>query len=973
MLSKRTQPKYRSPWWKPFTRASLTHTTLSRVALGISGVILIAALISYVQVIAILEHKTLEQLDSYVDARSMWEQSLFELTQSNHRLFRDALVQAFSMFDAEQVELLQVPPPLVVNAEGIARNNRRFYQGTQHPCIYMPTTHEQGRLDFTPQLQFFNHLLQEYAVAWQNQLSNTFLMLPDDTVLMFWRTQADWCWQVRHRLYITQAAIYQLSLPEHNPQRHTVWSDLHYEPQTEQWVVTAVTPVDFAGQQIAAIGHHIPLEELSARTLTQSLEHSYNIIFSADGQLIVHPHWMQQLLAKQGQFNIQDEGTAELRHIYELVKTAEDKIVDDQQYQQYLAIHRLDNPAWFYVTVYPKSIFAENARQIIQFIVLMGVFALGVIWVILYLILHQHITQPLNEFLVAIHRIVESDFNIQLNVKRHDELGRLADAFQAMAMILHDRETQLTDYANDMEQHAKELAVAKEAAEEANVTKSRFIANMSHELRTPLNAIIGYSEMLSEDAADIGDQTFTNDLNKIHAAGKHLLGLINDVLDISKIEAGKMQIYTETFDIATMLNEVITTIEPLINRHQNQMQTEFSDNIGKMHADLTKVRQMLFNLLSNAAKFTEHGTITLSAMREMTPQGEWIEFRVADTGIGMTPEQQKKIFQPFTQADASTTRKYGGTGLGLVITQRFTEMMGGIISLESEFGHGSTFIVRMPTWVMIENAEQRPEQNDATLEKNGQPTVLAIDDDPTVRDLLRQHLSKLGYKVALAKGGDEGLQLARKLRPDAITLDVMMPGMDGWMVLSALKTDPQLADIPVIMVSIVEDKHLGYSLGAADYLVKPINRDQLYSILNKYCSGDQADRDVLVVEDDETIRDMMQTMLQKANFSVRLAENGRVGLEKVEEKVPNLILLDLMMPEMDGFEFIAVLREKDEWLKIPVIVLTAKDITNEDRLALHQNVQTIFQKSAYDKDTLIKEVHHLIKSSHRLRQTKQVV
>jgi len=580
------------------------------------------------------------------------------------------------------------------------------------------------------------------------------------------------------------------------------------------------------------------------------------------------------------------------------------------------------------------------------------------------------VTEPLSQFLVATRRLGESDFDITLDVQRKDELGQLADSFRAMANYLMDRETQLVEYSNELESYMEELRQAKEQAEAANLTKSQFIANMSHELRTPLNAIIGYSEMLQEDAAESGNQGFERDLHKIHAAGKHLLSLINDVLDISKIEAGKMELFLETFELHLMLDEVITTVQPLADRHGNHIKINYdSSNLGQMHTDLTKVRQSLLNLLSNACKFTEQGVIEISVKRETLDDISWVEFCVKDNGIGMTDEQQHKLFQAFTQADASTTRKYGGTGLGLVITKRFTEMMGGNIQVLSEFGQGSTFIVRLPTRShkpelsdKMNYAIELNSENDNLEVERTQRCVLVIDDDIAVRDLFKTYLTKLGYQVVVATGGDEGLRLARKIRPDAITLDVMMPGMDGWMVLSALKTDPSLAHIPVIMASIVEDKRLGFSLGATEYLIKPVNREQLDAVLSKYLNGNKKNL-VLIVEDDPTTQEMMELMLTKEGLMVVTANNGRDGMEKMAKQQPDLILLDLMMPEMDGFEFVTLLRQNQEWRKIPVVVLTAKDITSEDRIKLRNQVQNIFQKSVYDKNKLLSEIQELLKQA----------
>ena len=516
-----------------------------------------------------------------------------------------------------------------------------------------------------------------------------------------------------------------------------------------------------------------------------------------------------------------------------------------------------------------------------------------------------------------------------------------------------------------LEQSQLELAVARDQALDANRAKSNFLAAMSHELRTPLNAIIGYSEMLEEEAVESDLDDFVIDLNKIHGAGKHLLTLINDILDLSKIEAGKMELYLESFDLAEMLRDVVTTVQPLVQKHNNRLTVEFEPSLGKMWADSTKVRQTLFNLLSNAAKFTENGSIKLTAER----QDDRIKLVVSDNGIGMTPTQQGRLFEAFTQADASTTRKYGGTGLGLAITKRFCQMMGGDIMAQSELGQGSIFTIVLP--VNVPDPKARPviaEDNSVSdthpdlLPTTGANTVLVIDDDPQVRDLIQRFLVKDGFRVAAAYRGEEGLQMARELRPDAIILDVMMPGMDGWAVLHSLKADPALADIPVVMATMIDDKNLGYALGASDYLTKPLDRNRLSAIVRKYRKNLQPGL-ALVVEDDPDSRQVMCRFLEKEGWTVEEAENGRVGLEHIARQAPDLILLDLMMPEMDGFELVNELHTHPQWRTIPVVVVTARELTAEDRRRLNGSVERILQKGAYSREELLQTVRKLVRQS----------
>lgn len=524
----------------------------------------------------------------------------------------------------------------------------------------------------------------------------------------------------------------------------------------------------------------------------------------------------------------------------------------------------------------------------------------------------------------------------------------------------------LRDQMLDQERRARhaletknaQLERARDLAESASRTKSTFLANMSHELRTPLTAIIGFTEILQSEVDASAKPEQAEDLNRIYDSAKHLLGLINGILDLSKIEAQKMELHLENFAIKPLVDDVAHMMKPLVEKKSNELAVVCPPDIGMMHADPVKVRQSLLNLLGNANKFTDNGRVTLSVAR----QGSQIQFAVSDTGIGMAPDQIAKLFQAFTQGESSTARKYGGTGLGLTITKHFAEMMGGTISVASEPGQGSTFTILLPDQV---TAPSLPEPSglpgDEKPVGQGQ-CLLVIDDDPNVHRLIERTLGPEGFVIRSALTGKDGLRLARELRPAVITLDVMMPHTDGWTVLSALKSDPDLCNIPVVMLSIVGDKELGFALGASDYLIKPVDRSQLLNTLERYLP-ERNGQHVLLVEDDVNIREMIRRMLQNEQVELLEAENGALGIESIKKRIPGLILLDLMMPVMDGFQVLAELHKNPDWRQIPVVVVTAKDLNEGDRLRIAGQAERIMQKGVLTKDDLVLEVRNLMKKS----------
>lgn len=935
---------------------SIVRNIIVKTGLGIGVAIFASSLIGYVVTYYLVKDEILDYEKTELEQKAeLYAQNFrdakFKQTLLKAAISRELADSPFFNIEKEFDRLFQKMP------DGSIQNRPEFMRQGWLPQIYIQPDVNLS-VESKNQIIDYFWVLSYYGPAWQSIFLNIYVEIPQVGIVVFW-------------------PHYNVDVKEFfNDQERTTsrrglvsWSDGHYDVASKAWVMTYSEPMTINSSSKIIVGFDLFAERFRNSKLYNTRPETQTMMFNALGTLIRHPAYANELIRNE-YFNIEQTNDESLREIFRLVsnRTNKKNIINDEKFNRYLIVAKVDNTDQYLVTTIPNtlSFYQDDIFGHTFIFVVLGILLLLVILIILISIMHRQVAVPLLQLTEATEAIAAGNLNVNLDFKRKDELGRLAFLFNQMSQELRNAFSRLTQANEELETRVEErtleLREAMSQSEAANKAKSAFMANMSHELRTPLNAIIGYSEMLQDDADDLGAADLIDDLKKIEGAGKHLLGLINDVLDLSKIEAGKMELYLEDFELSPMLEDVVATIQPLVEKNQNTLVTEFPEDLGKMHSDITKIRQCLFNLISNASKFTHAGKITLSVSQVNQQDAKWLIFKVTDTGIGMTAEQQSKLFQAFAQADASTTRKYGGTGLGLAITRRFCQMMGGDIVVTSEIGVGSTFTITLPTYSINPQEETLMElsrNEDSEIKVSSGKTILVIDDDVAIHDLIKHYLESRGLKVLATTDPEEGLKLAKAYKPNGIILDVIMPKLDGWTVLTRLKADPELAEIPVIMATILDDQSMGFTLGAADFLVKPIQRQQLENLLAKY-QDRLSSKLILIVDDDANNRELIQRQLESAQWTVLQANNGTKAIELLQQHQPALILLDLMMPELDGFGVIEKLQQHEEWQKIPVVIITAKTLTHADRNRLNGYVDKVLQKGNYTRQTLLQELRALI-------------
>jgi signal transduction histidine kinase/CheY-like chemotaxis protein len=521
---------------------------------------------------------------------------------------------------------------------------------------------------------------------------------------------------------------------------------------------------------------------------------------------------------------------------------------------------------------------------------------------------------------------------------------------QEKRLLIRQLEMEESRKVAELTRLTQELADANQRIKEADRLKSQFLANMSHELRTPMNSIIGFSEILVERLDGSIDPKHVGFLRHIHSSGQHLLGIINDILDLSKVEAGKMEIYAEFFSIAPVIEGVCHMMRGMTRTIPNII-VDIDPDLPQIETDLAKFKQVLFNLLSNAVKFSAPEKPIL--VRASLHNGQ-ITITVKDEGIGIDPAYHEVIFQEFRQVDGTARREFGGTGLGLALVKKFVELQGGRVTVESQLGAGSTFSFTLPVRSRAAVITRVPEAAQARADR-----VLVVEDDQNAYDLIASALSSAGFLPIRAHHGDEAIRLAREARPIAVTLDLVLPGLDGWEVLKRLKSDESTRSLPVVVISMMENRDLGIALGADDYFVKPVDRERLLDRLRSFASDDVSTRRLLIIDDDPAVHVLLEEDLAGLGFEIARAFTGAEGLVKAGENAPDVVILDLMMPGMSGFEVAGALKQNPRTANIPIVVLTSKDITAEDREQLVSNVATMVPKGNSAREQLVREIRRV--------------
>ncbi len=825
--------------------SSLTKQTLVKTALSMGVVVIASTGIGYYQVISRVTAQSLNQLEQYVKLRAERERAVFTLAEDNHVLLKKALLEQFKALGDRDPQA-EFDRLFVQYKDGSTRNRPEIFKIDQTPGVFLG---KNVKIDaeMRRRIVAFYDTIRAYGPAWRNRFANTYTQIPENGMIMYMH-ENPWALRApsRESFRVTDDESFQITRKEYNPQRKTVWTGIYWDQVAGAWMASCVTPLDINGKHVATLGHDILIGELRDRTIKDVLPGTYNMIFRNDGRLVVHPELMEKITQSNGSYSVAQSKDPHLRHIFtQVTREAGNQVIDNPEYNEYLAITRINEPGWYLVTVLPKSLLAKEALATAQLILLLGLAALLIEIAVVFVILRWQISAPLNKLMMATEDIAAGHLDAKVDLNQTNELGHLGQVFNKMSDQLKESFAALarTNEALELrvEDRTAELKQAMEAADAANRAKSEFLANMSHELRTPLNGILGYAQILQR-SKNLGEKE-QKGMGIINQCALHLLTLINDVLDLSKIEAQKMELHPVEFHFPAFLQGVAEMCR--IKAEQKGIdfvyQVEAELPIA-VRADEKRLRQVLINLLGNAIKFTDQGKVIFTVKPQQVTESQYenaaayqIRFQVEDTGTGIASEHINKIFLPFEQV-GSVKQQSEGTGLGLAISQKIVKMMGSTLSVQSETGVGSTFwfevvLPEAKEWIKTSSSNQKGNIIGFAGDKR---KVLIVDDRWENRSVIVNLLEPLGFELLEAKHGQDGLFQTIKLKPDLIITDIAMPVLDGYEMIRQLRQSLLFHDLPIIASSASvfdADKRKALEAGAHEFLPKPVQTHQLLCAL----------------------------------------------------------------------------------------------------------------------------------------------